>query len=177
MSDRDLTGPKRYLPFVLSGCIIILDQITKYLVSANIEYRHIGVRIFGDFIWIIHTRNLGVAFSLGNSLPELARRILFIVFPLIIMVLVVVYYFKAKDLTVGMRWAFAGILGGGLGNQIDRIFRRDGVVDFLSVKFYGILGMERFAAFNVADSSIVVCGILLVILIIVQERKNREQKA
>jgi signal peptidase II len=48
------------------------------------------------------------------------------------------------------------------------------VVDYLSFKFYGILGLERFPAFNVADTSIVVSGILLVILFILQERRNRE---
>jgi signal peptidase II len=66
-----------------------------------------------------------------------------------------------------------GILGGGLGNLIDRIFRPEGVVDYLSFKFYGMFGLERFPAFNVADSSIVVSGILLVILFILQERRNR----
>ncbi|MBT3273598.1 MAG: signal peptidase II [Spirochaetales bacterium] len=177
MNNHEIKISQKYLPFVLTVGIMIFDQITKYLVVVNIGYRAIGLRIFGDFIWIIHTKNLGVAFSIGDSLPEVARRLLFIIFPLIVMALVVVYYFKAKDLTPGMRWAFAGILGGGLGNQIDRVFRPDGVVDFLSVKFYGIFGMQRFAAFNVADSSIVVSGILLVILIILQERRSHEQEA
>ena len=46
---------------------------------------------------------------------------------------------------------------------IDRIARPDGVIDFLSVKFYGLFGLERWPTFNVADSAVVVCGILLVV--------------
>ena len=113
---------------------------------------------------------------MGDSFPLLARRILFIALPLMVMVFVVVYYFRGKDLTTGMRWVMAGILGGGIGNLIDRIGRPEGVVDFFSVKFYGIFGMERFPAFNVADSCITVSGILLIVLFIIQEIQNREQK-
>jgi signal peptidase II len=60
----------------------------------------------------------------------------------------------------------AGIIGGGIGNIIDRIFRPAGVVDFISVKFYGILGMERWPTFNIADSSVVVCCLLLLVTIL-----------
>jgi len=163
-------------PFVLTACIIIADQITKLLIIRNIPYppASIGKRLFGDFLWIVHARNLGIAFSIGDGFPELARRILFIALPLIVMIVVVVYYFKGSDLTRGMRWVMGGILGGGIGNLIDRIARPEGVVDYLSFKFYGIFGLERFPAFNVADSSIVVSSILLVILFILQERRNRE---
>ena len=56
-----------------------------------------------------------------------------------------------------------GIVGGGIGNLIDRFFRPEGVVDFIDVKFYGLFGMERWPTFNVADSAVVVCGILLII--------------
>jgi signal peptidase II len=74
----------------------------------------------------------------------------------------VVYYFKTDELSTVQRWALCGIVGGGLGNLIDRIWRPEGVIDFMSVKFYGLFGLERWPTFNVADSSIVVCGILLV---------------
>ncbi len=163
-------------PFIMSAGIIVLDQITKFLIVQSIPPNRIGTRIFEDFIWIVHAQNLGMAFSLGDSFPPLVRRILFVLLPLVVMVFVVFYYFRGSDLSRGMRWAIAGILGGGIGNLIDRMLRPDGVVDFFSVKFYGFLGMERFPAFNVADSCITISGILLVALFIVQEVKNREQK-
>jgi signal peptidase II len=176
MSEEQKKSKPALTPFIMTAGIIILDQITKLLIVQNIDPRTIGTRIWGDFIWIVHAQNLGMAFSMGDSFPLVARRILFIALPLIVMVFVVIYYFRGKDLTKGMRWVMAGILGGGIGNLIDRIARPDGVVDFLSVKFYGIFGMERFPAFNVADSFITVSGILLVVLFIIQEIRNREQK-
>ncbi|MAG13819.1 MAG: signal peptidase II [Spirochaetales bacterium] len=173
-----MTKQIRYLatPILLTALIVTLDQITKLLVIRNVPMNTVGVNYLGDFFWIVHTRNLGIAFSIGNGLPPAARRILFILIPVLVMVFVSVYYFRAPDLTLGMRWAMAGILGGGIGNIIDRIVRQDGVVDFLSFKFYGIFGLSRWPAFNIADMSVVVSGILLVVLFMLQERRIREQK-
>jgi signal peptidase II len=64
-------------------------------------------------------------------------------------------------------------VGGGLGNVIDRIFRSEGVVDFLSFKFYGLFGFERWPTFNVADSSVVVCAVLLVISTILVDSRRK----
>ncbi len=60
-------------------------------------------------------------------------------------------------------------MGGGIGNLIDRIFRSLRVVDFISVKFYGIFGLERWPTFNIADASLVVSGILLAVLLLEKE--------
>jgi signal peptidase II len=64
-----------------------------------------------------------------------------------------------------------GIIGGGIGNIIDRIFRTDGVVDFVSVKFYGLLGMDRWPTFNVADSSVVVCFLILLVTMLIPKKE------
>jgi signal peptidase II len=60
----------------------------------------------------------------------------------------------------------AGIIGGGIGNIVDRMFRPEWVVDFISVRIYGLFGMDRWPTFNVADSSLVVTGILLMLSLI-----------
>jgi signal peptidase II len=86
------------------------------------------------------------------------------------------YYFKSDEFTKLQRWAAAGIIGGGLGNIIDRIFRPAGVVDFVSVKFYGLLGFERWPTFNVADSSVVVCCIILLFSILLAPQKTKEKE-
>ncbi len=163
------------LPLVLTLAVIAADQIVKALIVASITYHSIGFSWGGDFLWIIHTRNLGVAFSIGYGLPDILRKILFIVVPLAVLGVVLVYYWKTTELTRLQRWCIALIIGGGLGNQIDRIFRPKGVVDFVSVKFYGLFGMERWPAFNIADASIVVGGILLGISFLLQQ-KQAEQK-
>ncbi len=159
----DTTKRKPLSPFILSSFIIILDQITKYLVGAYIKQGTIGWTAFGDFFWLVHQQNTGAAFSMGDSLPEALRIGILILVPLALVVALIIYYFKTDELTLVQRWAVGGIVGGGIGNLIDRILRPEGVIDFLSFKFYGLFGLERWPTFNVADSSLVVFGILLVV--------------
>jgi len=132
--------------------------------------------VFGnDFLHIYHVRNKALAFSLGTGIPEMLQPVVFIVLPLVVLAVLLVYYFKSSDFTRLQRWATAAIIGGGIGNLIDRIFRPDGVVDFISVKFYGIFGFERWPTFNFADSSVVIGCILLFITIIITPTKKKEQ--
>ncbi|MDR1030372.1 MAG: signal peptidase II [Treponema sp.] len=151
------------LPFLLSGLIILLDQLVKGFIVKHWSDNRI-LDVFGnDVLWIIHVRNKAIAFSLGHNLPDSLRPLLFIVLPLIVLGLLVVYYMKTEEFSCLQRWLFAGIIGGGIGNILDRIFRPDGVVDFISIKFYGFLGMERWPTFNIADTSVVICCIILLL--------------
>lgn len=153
----------KLLPLTLTVVVIVLDQITKMLVVSNIPPYTIGAQFFGDFLRIVHVSNTGVAFSVGATWSETMRRFLFALLPLIVIGVVLAVYFRNKDWNKLQRWAIMGIVGGGFGNLIDRFFRAEGVVDFIDVKFYGLFGMERWPTFNVADSAVVVCGILLII--------------
>lgn len=174
--DKNLKS--KLFPLVLTIVVIVLDQITKMLVVRFIPPFTIGAQFFGDFFRIIHVRNPGVAFSVGASWSDVARRILFSIIPVIVLILVMVIYFRNNEFTKLQRWAIAGVVGGGFGNIIDRIFRPDGVVDFLDVKFYGLFGLERWPTFNVADSAVVVCGILLIIsFIITMSKDSKNQKS
>ena len=154
-------------PVSLAVLVILADQLTKILVMKNIPLYTIGAQFFGDFLRIIHVANTGVAFSVGATWSETARRFLFSLIPLIVIGMVITIYFKNNTWTKLQRWAIMGIVGGGLGNLIDRFFRAEGVVDFIDVKFYGLFGLERWPTFNVADSAVVVCGILLIISFII----------
>jgi len=158
-----------WFPLVLAVAIIVSDQVAKAFVVAHIPEDRIFSRIFGDFIWIVHARNTGAAFSLGASSAPLLRFLFFIAFPAVVLTGVLIYYFRAQSLTILLRWSMGLILGGGTGNLIDRIFRPEGVVDFISVNTYGFLGMERFATFNIADSAITVGEILLVLGLLISE--------
>ena len=130
--------------------------------------------VFGDLLRIVHVANTGVAFSLGDSMPIALRRILFGIVPLIVIILVIVIYFRNNEFNSLQRWAICGIIGGGIGNIIDRFFRAEGVVDFIDVKFFGIFGLERWPTFNVADAAVVVCGIILVISFLITIKKENE---
>lgn len=153
----------KLLPFTLTVVVVVLDQITKMLVVNNIPLYTIGASFFGDFFRIIHVANTGVAFSVGATWSDTLRRLLFAALPLIVIGVVIAIYFRNNEWNKLQRWAIMGIVGGGIGNLIDRFFRAEGVVDFLDVKFYGLFGMERWPTFNVADAAVVVCGILLII--------------
>ena len=165
----------KILPITLAVVVIVLDQITKMLVVRHIPLYTIGTQFFGDFLRIIHVANTGVAFSVGASWSETARRFLFSLIPLIVIGIVIAIYFRNNTWTKLQRWAIMGIVGGGLGNLIDRFFRAEGVVDFIDVKFYGLFGLERWPTFNVADSAVVICGLMLVISFIVTSIKESKE--
>ncbi|MDR2588227.1 MAG: signal peptidase II [Spirochaetales bacterium] len=152
---------RKAIPFSLSFGVILLDQFTKWLVVLSIPHGRIGAQFFGDFLRFIFVNNPGIAFSMGKDMPDALREVFFTALPLFVLAVLVAYYFRSDEFSRLQRWAIAGIVGGGCGNLIDRIFRPEGVVDFIDVKFFGLLGMERWPTFNVADSSVVVCGLLL----------------
>ena len=170
---------KLLMPFILTFAVIIADQITKCLVVKYIEPWTIGAQFFGDILRIVRVANNGVAFSTGDSLTLIGRRLCFGLVPIIIMGLVIGVYFRNKEFTMLQRWAICGVVGGGIGNIIDRIFRVEGVIDFIDVKFYGIFGLQRWPTFNVADMAVVICGIMLIIsfvVITIQQKKNEGDK-
>jgi signal peptidase II len=162
----------KMLPLILFAAVIIIDQISKYLIVKYIPLYTVGASYFGDLIRIIHVSNPGIAFSIGQGWSTAIRSILFRVLPLLVIIVVIVIYFRNDTFTKLQRWSIMGIAGGGLGNLIDRFFRAEGVVDFIDVKFFGIFGLDRWPTFNAADSAVVVCGILLVVSFIVSSHKN-----
>jgi signal peptidase II len=169
----------KILPFSLTAIILLLDQGVKAFIVKNwpLEGSFIKDVFNNGVLYIFHVRNKAIAFSLGHNLPENLRPFLFIIAPILVLGFLVWYYLSSRDFSSLQRWAVAGIIGGGLGNIVDRIFRPDGVVDFISVKFYGILGMERWPTFNIADSSVVVCCILFLISIFISPKKSDTQAA
>ncbi|HUW40208.1 MAG TPA: signal peptidase II [Rectinemataceae bacterium] len=160
------------LPLVLAAAVILVDQVTKALVVAFVPPGVIGWKAFGDFFWLIHASNLAGAFSVGADASFPLRWPLFAV-RIILVVVVLVIYFRSRSLDSLTRWALLGIVGGGLGNAIDLACRKEGVIDFLSFKFYGIFGLERWPTFNVADSTVVVCVILLAVSLIASDARGK----
>jgi signal peptidase II len=169
---------KKYLkPFVLTALIIVADQATKAFIAAKWPRQGTVIKDVFDngFLLIYHVRNKAIAFSLGENVPDGFRQFLFVVAPIAVLAFLVWYYLKSVEFSRLQRWAIAGIIGGGTGNIIDRIFRKDGVVDFISVKFYGLFGMERWPTFNAADSSVVVCCLILLATMIMPEKGSNNE--
>ncbi|MCL2609435.1 MAG: signal peptidase II [Treponema sp.] len=169
---------ERCLPFLLTAFVVLLDQGTKWLIASRWP---IGSRIWpapevfspDNFLQIIHVRNLNLAFSLGRNLPEEAKQPLFVLLPIILLATLIWYCIGYGRFTGLQRWMAAGFLGGGIGNMLDRIFRPEGVVDFISVRFYGIFGFRRWPTFNVADAGVVICGLLLLFTVFLTVKKSK----
>ena len=174
----DNSTGKKVLPFLLTAFIIILDQIVKAFIVKNWPRPGTFIKdVFSnDFLILFHVRNKAIAFSIGDNIPDSFRIVLFIIVPVLVLVFLTWYYLRTTDFTRLQRWAIAGIIGGGTGNIIDRIFRRDGVVDFISVKFYGLFGMQRWPTFNVADASVVICCIILLLSMLISPRREGSVK-
>lgn len=169
MTKRDIRG--RLLPLLLSAGVIVADQVAKIVVMHRIP-KGASVSVIGDFFRLSYVQNPAIAFSIGHGIEAGTRRMLFILLPLAVIAVLFLYYLFTRDpLTRFQKWCFGALVGGGLGNYVDRIFRPSGVVDFLDFRFYGILGMERWPTFNLADATVVVSGILLFLSFLIAPKK------
>jgi signal peptidase II len=164
----------RFKPLLLAPLIVLLDQAIKLIVERTMRVGQI-IEVWGDVVWLWHVRNKAMAFSVGAELPADLRSVLLGILPVIVLAALTVYYLRTGNLTSFQRWCFAGILGGGAGNLFDRLFRTGGVVDFMSVRFYGLLGLERWPTFNVADASVVVAGLALLASLI-RDQSGRQKE-
>jgi len=163
---------RRLIPLCLTVIVIIADQVLKAVIVATIPANTIGVSLLGGFLRIINVQNTGIAFSIGQGAPQAFRGLFFIILPILVLLLLGFYYVRSADISQLQRWAIAGILGGGAGNLIDRVVRPHGVVDFIDVKFYGLFGLDRWPTFNLADATVVVCGILLLVSVFFNKREG-----
>ena len=165
----------RLLPLILAPLILIADQVTKAMALARLPYGR-PQEVIGDFLRWTLVQNPAIAFSIGHGLPAELRRPLFLVLPLAVVVIILLYYLRTSELSQLHRWLVAAVLGGGVANFVDRVFRPAGVVDFVDVKFYGLFGLARFPTFNVADSSVVVAGILLLLTMLHDELRTKRRE-
>ena len=142
---------------LLSVLVVVADQVTKWLASTRIELGNNRIVIPHVFA-ISHVENPGAAFSLFNDSSSPARvRWMLLGFSLLAAVAVLVALVKLGRRMTATTVALALILGGAIGNAWDRL-RFGYVIDFLEVHIVHY----HWPDFNVADSAIVIGGILLV---------------
>jgi signal peptidase II len=140
-----------------AAAVIAADQATKAMILARLDV-HDSVTLIDGFLKIVHVRNPGAAFSLLAGASEAFRAPFFIV---VTIAAIVVLGGIAYRLDTRERWlatALGGVLGGAVGNLIDRL-RFGEVVDFVYVHW----GEWVWPAFNVADSSISISVIAIVL--------------
>ncbi len=157
---------RRRLGLLLSVGLAVfgVDLVSKVIVVATLS-DHPPLRLLGGLIYLNEARNTGAAFGLAQGMT--------IVFTAVAVVVIGVILRTARRLrSPGWAWALGLVVGGALGNLVDRIFRspgpfRGGVVDFISA--FDPAG-QIWPIFNVADSAIV-CGGLLGVLLAVTGRE------
>lgn len=143
---------------VVAVLVLLADAASKVAVVARVEPGQ-PVRVLGGAVYLVLVRNPGAAFSLATGMTWLLT--------IVAVVVVAVIVRMARRLrSAGWAWGLGLVLGGALGNLIDRLFRAPGVlqghvVDFISV---GSDHGQYWPIFNLADSCIVSGGILLVLL-------------
>ncbi len=168
----------------VSFFIVIADQITKLLVKGfSIPFLHFKysgmyegekIPVIGNFFRITFIENPGMAFGFD---PGINFKLLISVFSLVASVGLIIYLYVVRNQRFTLRLALAFILGGAVGNLIDRMFYGifygyapvfyGRVVDFLDVDFFdfSIFGRsyDRWPIFNIADAAVTI-GVLILII-------------
>ena len=133
---------------IVSLIIIVLDQLTKWLVLIHMPLYQ-SIPIIENVFNLTHIHNTGGAFGFMADQSPLIRKILFHGVSLISLGVIIYFYHQSPKNYPFLLVALSLIFGGAIGNLIDR-FRMGEVVDFLD--FY--IGTYHWPAFNVADSAV-----------------------
>jgi signal peptidase II len=155
--------------WVIVGIVVAIDFTTKWLVVRNLAH-HVPVRVVGEYARLFLTYNPGAAF--GMHVGE-ASRWVFGALSTIITIALVRWYLQTPPSAPLVRIALPIVVGGALGNLIDRIRLREGVVDFIDIG----IGSTRFWVFNVADAAVTVGAILLILAMWRQDDGTASQTA
>jgi len=168
---------------LLSIIIVVADQLSKLAVK-GITIPFLGIDmpglqlgssrpILGDFLRLTYIENPGMAFGI-----DIGGKLFFSLFSILASVAILVYLYKARNERLSFRISLALILGGAVGNLIDRVFYgvffNEGelfygkVVDFIDADFFNVnmfgYHLSRWPVFNIADAA-VTCGVLLMIFV------------
>jgi signal peptidase II len=156
----------RYLLLALLGVmIVVVDQVTKYWVIQSMRL-HESIPIIPNLFSLTYIRNPGAAFGLLAGSSNAFRMVFFGITSLFALALLGTILFRLPEKDCVGQLSIAGILGGAIGNLIDRL-RFGEVIDFLDV----YVESYHWPAFNVADSAITV-GVACLIIHFAFERKD-----
>ncbi len=152
-------------PWIWAPLVFILDFVSKRAVLANEAALRAKVSVIGEFLRFVYVRNSGSAMGLFP-----VGRVVLVGISLAASIFLI-YLYRTSDPRLKIRrGAMAAILGGAMGNLVDRIFYGGHVVDFIDVG----IGTHRFYTFNVADMGVSVGGALLFLCILFDGRQSNE---
>ena len=151
------------MKFIIFLLIIFFDQISKFLINKmlliNTSHK------ITPFFDLVNIRNPGVSFGmLADTVPT--KIISFI----IITIIIALFYWFLKTKNLLEKWAIIIIIGGAIGNLLDRIIHKGEVIDFLSFHYY----KYYWPAFNFADIAITLGIFTLIMANYLDYKKNRK---
>ena len=137
--------------YIIGIITLLLDIISKVIITNTLKLKQ-SIKIINHFFYITYTKNTGVAFSLLEGSK------LFIITATIIILIVLIKHINNKYINKVEQIAYGLIIGGALGNLIDRIIYGS-VIDFIDFRIFNY----NYPIFNIADSAIVIGVIILII--------------
>ncbi|WLD95086.1 signal peptidase II [Alkalihalobacillus sp. AL-G] len=149
--------------YIIALIVVIIDQITKWFIVSKMNITE-SITVVSDFFYITSHRNRGAAFGILQG-----QMWLFFIVTIIVLI-AVVYYMQTEAKGKPFLSSSLGlILGGAIGNFIDRMLRGE-VVDFLNFYF----GAYNFPIFNIADSALVVGVSMIAIALMMESKESKE---
>lgn len=160
-----MKGDRYRMLLLIVSLVVVADQITKWLIVQRFQL-HEALPVIPDFFDLVYVRNKGAAFGF---LADTGFRVPFLLTTTMIAVVFLVWFYRQlKPEQLLSRSGLSLVLGGAIGNLIDRL-RLGEVIDFIDVHWF----QHHWPAFNVADSAICVgVGMLL----LAQWRDSRQSK-
>ena len=150
--------------------IIIADQLTKGAIQDNLSYGEV-IPVIDGLLNIVYVKNSGAAFGMGANSATWVRVTFFLILPVIACIWLLWAIWKTREENFIQCLAYSLVLGGAIGNLIDR-FSLGYVVDMIDFYYKS----SHFAAFNIADSAITVAAFLLIYDFYLESKRNKEEK-
>lgn len=142
------------------GC----DQISKGVVRKNVSSRDY-IQLMNDNLILTKIENTGAMLGFGDSLPPILKIILLQAVPTMVLLILLYRILQKSNLNKWLIIAFTFVIGGGIGNLIDRV-AYGSVTDFFQIR----LGFFKTGIFNMADVS-VTTGVLLILFLSFKNKK------
>ncbi|MFC7392483.1 signal peptidase II [Scopulibacillus cellulosilyticus] len=147
----------------LAIIVLIIDQLSKWLIVKNMFVGE-SFQIIPHVLYLTSVRNTGAAWSILQG-----KMFFFFIVTIVVLIVVIYYMQKIGRFRPLLGIALALIIGGTLGNFLDRLFRGE-VVDFIHVYIF----TYNFPTFNVADSMLCIGVILVFIFMFLEEKKEKQ---
>ncbi len=154
----------RFYIIVLVLLNIGCDQISKKVVRNNVESRDY-IELIDDHFILTNVENTGAMLGFGAGFPPIVKIVLLQIVPIMVLMLLLYRVLTKKTIGTWLVVAFAFVIGGGIGNLIDRV-AYGSVTDFFQIR----LGIFKTGIFNMADVA-VTSGILLIFFLSLYSKK------